>query len=873
MLVLNTGCISESSQSDKENMTKENIVKALLGTYNGVEKSISTNKLSEVNKIINTHKGRSLTDIKETISEGIVQSINSLSTIQNYAENPNNNIPTVQSYLDIGIMNVNANTLKTINANITKSNAEDVNSVSKIKKIVNESILKVDNALMKINNYAKLKNPTKKEIPTLQTYADLGIDGVDINNLNALNAKIGVDIINDDTKMDNYAIKIIQNYAEDSEYNEAPSVDDYIDAGIIGVNISNIESVNLEIEKSNLIDISTFEKIQDVVSLGIIKLSHGLRKINKYSELTNPKQEQIPVVQDYLDIGLNNVNSSNLKAINIGIIESNKQGTNTIAKIKNIVERGDALANIALKIINDYNKGINSMEPTAEDYIYAGIENKNNVNIDNLREAAIFKIASYADNNLQNIPIIEDYINAGVTGVTIYNINKINKLIDSTTFTKVNSNEAIQKLVNSYIIPSPLPSNIKISKKDLEFVVASIRDTKYADIDIPAIFNTYSQENDNKYLIKIPYTVTDEDVSLPSYFMKSEIPSYCTEDDEKGVIVLFGWLEQQNLPVGKGTFDAYIWFFDDNGNQDNLFKAKKLNLDYDRKGLTATQISYPINNILGETGTFKLRIIPGVKDRRFGVTDENGDENHNFVYLPVRNNITGRTWLNNNLGSAYSSIDNSYIYGSKCYFDPKQQAKDMHDYCAYGSFFQWGRKSDGHELMTYYNSTVGKRIYEATTQTANNPDNNLFIINNDYSEPLNGDWRLNSTDRLWSAKYDKNKVCPIGYRLPTAGSTEEFEWNEEMISWKNGNSKEDITSIDAYNSNLKLPSAGYIRRDDSAYISVENYDSGNYWSANASAEPYSSYSIGIIFKEWDTVSMINFGRANGMNVRCIKKDF
>ncbi len=81
----------------------------------------------------------------------------------------------------------------------------------------------------------------------------------------------------------------------------------------------------------------------------------------------------------------------------------------------------------------------------------------------------------------------------------------------------------------------------------------------------------------------------------------------------------------------------------------------------------------------------------GIPDREFG------DGAHDFLYLPVVAE-DGNTWLNNNLGADYSNVNHAS-------FNPTQQATAFDDHLAYGSLYQWGRFSDGHELITWTSAT------------------------------------------------------------------------------------------------------------------------------------------------------------------------
>ena len=67
---------------------------------------------------------------------------------------------------------------------------------------------------------------------------------------------------------------------------------------------------------------------------------------------------------------------------------------------------------------------------------------------------------------------------------------------------------------------------------------------------------------------------------------------------------------------------------------------------------------------------------------------------HDFLYLPVVTLQRGNTWLT----ITWEQIIRNVNHAS---FDPTMQLTGHNDHLAYGSLFQWGRYSDGHELITW----------------------------------------------------------------------------------------------------------------------------------------------------------------------------
>lgn len=188
--------------------------------------------------------------------------------------------------------------------------------------------------------------------------------------------------------------------------------------------------------------------------------------------------------------------------------------------------------------------------------------------------------------------------------------------------------------------------------------------------------------------------------------------------------------------------------------------------------------------------------------------------------VDVTNPITGKTWMDRNLGAS-------------------QVAASSIDIAAFGDLYQWGRRSDGHQCRN-----------SATTNGLSSTDQPLassFIIVT--MAPY--DWRSPQNNNLWQGINGINNPCPNGYRLPTSA-----ELNSERLSWSNNN------SFGSFNSSLKFTLGGS-RVDISGIVNnTGNY--GVYWSDNTNS--YSSY----LYID-NSSSNINSGsRASGHSIRCIK---
>ena len=189
--------------------------------------------------------------------------------------------------------------------------------------------------------------------------------------------------------------------------------------------------------------------------------------------------------------------------------------------------------------------------------------------------------------------------------------------------------------------------------------------------------------------------------------------------------------------------------------------------------------------------------------------------------VEVTNPLTGRIWMDRNLGASRKATSNT-------------------DEQAYGNLYQWGRASDGHQLR---NSTTTN-----TLSSSDQPGHRFFILAPD--SPW--DWRSPRNDDLWQGAGGINNPCPAGYRLPT-----ESEWEAERNSWGSSN------AAGASASPLRLLRAGY--RDGSSGSLSMIGSIGYYWS---STTPGGSARF-LSFRD-DYAGMGNIHRVHGLSVRCTK---
>jgi uncharacterized protein (TIGR02145 family) len=315
--------------------------------------------------------------------------------------------------------------------------------------------------------------------------------------------------------------------------------------------------------------------------------------------------------------------------------------------------------------------------------------------------------------------------------------------------------------------------------------------------------------------IRIPYTATGS-VSLPAFTRTVTIPATSTEDGiSRDVTFSYSAI---SLGAGSGNIIATL------RSVGGTLNAKKLDvqtgLGNDNLGVLLAQFTYATNNTSG-TADFQFRNLSGIPDRNIA------DANHRMLYIPITGE-DGNIWLNNNLGADYSNT-------AKASFNPMQQATAFNDWRAYGYSFQWGRFSDGHDVMNWTATSTGTRVNGTTTtqSTTNTPANSQFISNA-------SDWRNPQNDNLWQGVGGINNPCPTGYRLPTTTELNTLRTAAAITTY-----------IGAINSVLKLPTS--------------NGASGAYWASTVSGAN-ASY-LGFNSGNGATGTDV---RATGSSVRCIR---
>lgn len=242
-------------------------------------------------------------------------------------------------------------------------------------------------------------------------------------------------------------------------------------------------------------------------------------------------------------------------------------------------------------------------------------------------------------------------------------------------------------------------------------------------------------------------------------------------------------------------------------------------LDSPTKAMVLPKVARPFNSIINpspgmtvyDSATKQLALFNGTVWTFF---------NAGNIIVPTVATSTGRVWMDRNLGAA-------------------QVATSSADTASYGSLYQWGRLTDGHELRT----STGVNGTSSTDVPGNANFLTVAAAPNDWRSPQNGlFWQGSGLTGI-------NNPCPSGFRLPTI---EEFQ--AEVFATAN--------AAGAFNSILKLPTAG--NRQSNGSLAGAN--TGYYWTSSVSGANSQIFTFSAALLGIGTLT-----RASGASVRCIRE--
>src|SRR5574343_421355 len=312
--------------------------------------------------------------------------------------------PSLGQLQALGVTGVTADNLPAIQAAIaaTADDGSGVSSLSALQGVVSAAATAAADALGVIKSYA---DDNTQPAPTVQDYADAGVAGVSSGNLSAINSAIdqlsgaGVDTRGEvQAVVDAYAALLLA--ADNTDDNDPkPSQAQYAAIGVVGVDSAVKESLLGDvIDVKGSADVETVAQVQalaDAVAAVMSGAAGGLA----------------PSLGQLQALGVTGVTADNLPAIQAAIAATadDGSGVSSLSALQGVVSAAATAAADALGVIK-----------------------------------------SYADDNTQPAPTVQDYADAGVAGVSSGNLSAINSAIDQLSGAGVDTRGEVQAVVDAY---------------------------------------------------------------------------------------------------------------------------------------------------------------------------------------------------------------------------------------------------------------------------------------------------------------------------------------------------------------------------------------------------------------------------------------
>ena len=209
---------------------------------------------------------------------------------------------------------------------------------------------------------------------------------------------------------------------------------------------------------------------------------------------------------------------------------------------------------------------------------------------------------------------------------------------------------------------------------------------------------------------------------------------------------------------------------------------------------------------------------------------QSGETFKGLAYNIVTSPITGKQWLDRNLGASQACTSST-------------------DSACYGDYYQWGRLADGHEK-------VNSELTMTQATSIINVGREFITSSTDWTS-IDSDGALRAAK--WS-KTDGTGVCPGGFKVPTLIElkNETMDYDGIDVNQLNGKVKV-IDSTTAFQNFLKFPTTGYRNSDG---MSIRNPGYVYLWNADTN--------LAVTVFAINSSYLGGYSHKHGMPIRCVE---
>jgi len=407
--------IAKKAQSEKDTTAKvQSIVDAYRLVYNladgvsnsAAEPTIAQYELLEIVGINTTEKKTLLGSILDVKAFSEISSFSQLQDLATAVNNVHTAAiglrPSIIDMQRIGLLNVNDSNIAAVQGKLSTVNKSSIDTRLELTNLINTIVSQASAALSIIINY---NGTLLTQTPSVSTYEDAGIFNVNTSRLSYVNSIIGTtetqskNTVAEIQSIVNSCVKIL-GLADGIDNNGTGlAAVDYLAVGIPDEFVISQQKINL---LNDILDIKMPSDVDSVSKLLTIAASSN-------RVISAPTSNQALTITDLENIGISGIDPISFPIFQQKINTLGASSIDTIAKINNLLTETETNYYNSLDIIKLYDGSTNS-----------------------------------------TIPVISDFSNIGVNGVTSQNIASINSALAIIPEEASDEPTEIQLIVNSY---------------------------------------------------------------------------------------------------------------------------------------------------------------------------------------------------------------------------------------------------------------------------------------------------------------------------------------------------------------------------------------------------------------------------------------